>query len=152
LASFEGVIDAVDHGDRAVEGRARRDAMPLAGKRVLVAEDYPDTLRYFVAVLSDELGVEVDIAIDGQAALDAVRRAPPDLLLLDLALPRISGVTVARQLKEEADTRDIPIVGVSGELRAGNEAAVHLLGLDELLQKPIAPELLADRVRAWLTA
>jgi CheY-like chemotaxis protein len=119
---------------------------------VLVAEDYPDTLRYFVAVLSEELGVEVEVAIDGQAALDAIRRSPPDLLLLDLALPRVSGVTVARQLKDEADTRDMPIVGVSGELRAGSVAAVQQLGLDELLAKPVAPELLADRVRAWLAA
>ena len=124
----------------------------MAGKRVLVAEDYPDTLRYFVAVLSDELGVEVEVAIDGQAALDAVHRERPDLLLLDLALPRVSGVTVARQLKEEAETRDLPIVGVSGEVRAGTIAAVQLLGLDELLAKPVAPELLADRVRAWLAA
>jgi CheY-like chemotaxis protein len=119
---------------------------------VLVAEDYPDTLRYFVAVLSEELGVEVEVAIDGQAALDAIRRSPPDLLLLDLALPRVSGVTVARQLKDEAVTRAIPIVGVSGELRAATVAAVHALGLDELLPKPVAPDLLADRVRAWLAA
>jgi CheY-like chemotaxis protein len=124
----------------------------LAGKRVLVAEDYPDTLRYFVAVLSEELGVEVEVAIDGQAALDAVHRERPDLLLLDLALPRVSGVTVARQLKDGAETAGIPIVGVSGEVRAGTVAAVQMLGLDELLAKPVAPELLADRVRAWLAA
>ena len=126
--------------------------MDLAGKRVLIAEDYPDTLRYFVAVLADELGVEVEVAIDGQAALDAIRRTRPDLLLLDLALPRVSGVTVARQLKDEAETRGIPIVGVSGEVRAGTIAAVQQLGLDEFLPKPVAPELLADRVRAWLAA
>ncbi len=118
-------------------------------ERVLVVDDEEDILELVRYNLSSE-GYEVVTAVTGEAALDAARSAEPDLIVLDLMLPGIDGLDVARILKEDPRTRGIPIVMLTAR---GEEADVVRgleLGADDYLAKPFSPRILAARVGAVL--
>lgn len=106
--------------------------------RVLVVEDDAD-LRHLFSTHLALAGFTVETVGDGFAALRRIDQAPPDLLVLDLGLPMISGDCVANELAASAHTRDIPVVVVTGQLTASpptNAACV--------LWKPVAlPNLVA---------
>jgi DNA-binding response OmpR family regulator len=119
------------------------------GKRlsVLVVDDDP-TIR---GVLSTLLGFEeVDIATanDGPAALDAADRVDPDVVLLDLNLPGMSGLEVCRALKER--TGDRRVVMVTGQATRQDELAGLAAGADAFLRKPFSPLHLLEVVRGSL--
>jgi CheY-like chemotaxis protein len=132
------------------EPRRRQPRTPPP-RRVLVVDDDADTRRYLCAVLGEALGSGVDVAADGRSALARAARVRPDLVLLDLGLPDLSGVTVARLLRQDPATRTVPIVGVSGLIRA-DDGAARALGFDAVLPKPVASDALAACVRSLLEA
>lgn len=80
---------------------------------VLVVEDVPDERSFLVSVLEDA-GYAVREAADGTEALSSVATARPDLITLDITMPEQSGVAVYRKLKSDPDTKDIPVVVVTG--------------------------------------
>ncbi len=85
----------------------------IGQKRILVVEDDPDFAALMSAVLLT-VGYEVETAEDGEEAMEAVRRLPPDLITLDIHMPRQTGVMFYRRLKSEAAFRDIPVIVISG--------------------------------------
>jgi len=104
--------------------------------RILVVDDNDKNLELLVAYL-DSLPCEVATAADGVAALEAVRDDPPDLILLDIMMPRMSGFEVCRKLKTDPQTRDIPIIMVTalnelGDIERGVES-----GTDDFITKPV---------------
>ncbi|MBM3335971.1 response regulator, partial [Candidatus Sumerlaeota bacterium] len=99
-------------------------------------------------------GYEVSAAADGEEGLRLVRSARPDLLILDLKMPRVSGLEVARRLREDPDTRDIPILILSaiGE-KTGKKSEEFWragLGTDDFVSKPFDPIALLGRVEYLL--
>jgi DNA-binding response OmpR family regulator len=118
------------------------EAGPLG--RVVVIEDDRPSLDLFDVFLSGA-ALEVTTARDGQSGLEAVRRARPDAVVLDIRLPGIDGWTVLKTLKAEAETRDIPVVVVSIVEERARGAA---LGAAAYLVKPVGrEELLAALAR-----
>jgi len=112
--------------------------------RVLVVEDVEDA-REMYRHFFDFHGMDVATAPDGQAALQAVSVARPDVIVLDLAMPRMTGWEVIRSLKGRARTRDIPILAVSG---VGTAHSALDAGADGFLEKPCLPDrLLAEVLR-----
>jgi DNA-binding response OmpR family regulator len=106
-----------------------------------------------VTRLLGRAGYEVRIAESGQAGLDAVRQSPPDLILLDITLPGIDGLTVCQRIKGDPATAMIPIMLLSGidDPAAGARGAAA--GADDMLGKPFDPQVLLERVRAlWVRA
>lgn len=104
--------------------------------RILVAEDSPVNL----ALLTDLLelhGHEVLVARDGAEALEAARRERPDLVLLDLMMPRVDGFTVARALKGDPATRGLPVVALTALAMDGDERRAREAGCDAYVTKPI---------------
>ena len=101
--------------------------------------------RYVARLLSDVY--EVVAVADGQEALEAVRAAPPDLVLSDVMMPRLDGFGLVRALRADERTRTLPIILLSA--RAGEEAAVESLGTgaDDYLVKPFSARELLARVR-----
>lgn len=104
--------------------------------RILVVDDNDQNLELLVAYLDSE-PCEVVTATDGVAALEAVRQTPPDLILLDIMMPRMSGFEVCRKLKTDPETRDIPIIMVTalnevGDIERGVES-----GTDDFITKPV---------------
>jgi two-component system, OmpR family, response regulator RegX3 len=114
--------------------------------RVLVAEDDGKQAELLRRYLHHE-GHQVTIAPDGQAALDAVRSQPPDLLILDVMLPVIDGLTVCRTLRR---SYDFPVLMLTARSTEDDLLRGLDLGADDYLTKPYSPRELVARVRALL--
>jgi signal transduction histidine kinase len=119
-----------------------------AGPRILIADDNGDMRTYLVRLLSSRWTTEA--VADGQAALEAARRQPPDLVLSDVMMPRMDGVALVKALREDAKTNTIPIILLSA--RAGEDAVVAGIdtGADDYLVKPFSAQELLSRVGTHL--
>jgi DNA-binding response OmpR family regulator len=114
--------------------------------RILVAEDEPDILESVVYALERE-GFEVDAAVDGEAALEAARATEYDILVLDVMMPKLSGLDVCRVVRAESDVPIIMLTARDGEI----DRVLGLeLGADDYVVKPFSLVELASRVRALL--
>lgn len=117
--------------------------------RVLIADDNIPNCELLDAYLANE-GYEIEMAHDGQAALDCVAAEQPDLILLDIMMPKMSGYEVCQRLKEDQATCDIPIIMVTALNEMGDiEKAVNA-GADDFLTKPVNQLELRTRVRSLL--
>ena len=128
-----------------------RDAHPRAavhGSRVIVADDNSDMRAYLRELLASRY--EVESVADGREALESARRAPPDLIVSDVMMPRMDGFALLRALREDPKLRDIPTILLSA--RAGEEAVVEGLDAmaDDYLVKPFSARELIARVGAQL--
>ena len=115
-------------------------------KVILIVEDDGDLRAMFRTVLT-LCGFAVREAGDGYQALNLIEQHPPDLILLDLGLPRLDGLTVQAEVSAQALTRDIPIVIVTGEERDLSSVKVACL-----LRKPVSPDQLVTTVRRCLAS
>ncbi len=117
--------------------------------KVLIVDDNPQILELLEAYL-EPLGVQVSSAADGQAALGAVERDPPDLILLDVMMPKRSGFEVCRQLKTDPRYRETAIIMVTALNEAGDVERGRECGADDFLSKPVNKLDLLERVRNLL--
>lgn len=117
--------------------------------RLLVVDDQPINIQAIYQIFADSH--DVFMAINGQQALDFCNRTPPDLVLLDVEMSGIDGLEVCRQLKQNADTRSIPVIFVTANSSSDNENACWLAGSVDFVNKPVNPTTLYNRVRAHLT-
>ncbi|MBE9573933.1 MAG: response regulator [Proteobacteria bacterium] len=121
----------------------------MAKEKILVVDDEEDILELLKFNLSRE-GYQVSCAASGEEALSQVRSKTPDLMVLDLMLPGIDGLEVAKSLKQDPETKNIPIVMLTAK---GEEADIVTgleLGADDYITKPFSPRILVARVRAVL--
>jgi class 3 adenylate cyclase len=117
--------------------------------RILVVDDIPDNVEILRMRLGS-LGYEVVVAEDGEQALAVVRETPPDLILLDIMMPRIDGLEVVRRLKADATLPFIPVILVTAKASPTDVVAGLDAGGDDYLSKPIEHGALVARVRAML--
>lgn len=118
---------------------------------VLVVEDDPETRQFYTAALAGE-GFVVDQAHNGHQALEKALAQPPDLVLMDIAVPGIDGIELCKRLRAEAQTRHVPILAVTGyEDRQYPDRAL-LAGANNVLIKPCDPELLVAETKRLLAA
>jgi putative two-component system response regulator len=122
--------------------------MPKSGK-VLVVDDYEPNLRG-LGLLLERADYAVLTATNGRDALDIVKRERPDLVLLDVLMPGISGLDVCAELKRSDETRLTPVVLISGQQERQTRLAGLEAGADDFLNKPIDPEELQTRVRSLM--
>jgi two-component system cell cycle response regulator DivK len=115
---------------------------------VLIVEDHPLNMKLF-RVLLHSRGYETVEARDGTVGLDLARIENPDLIIMDIQLPDISGVKVIRALKSDERTRDIPIVAITASM-PDEEAKIRAAGGDGFLRKPIAAAEFLALVRLML--
>lgn len=122
-------------------------------KRILVVDDEPDVRGYLRTALEDE-GFEVETAADGAEALEKVRRNPPDLISLDLVMPKHSGARFYRELRKDKELSHIPVLIVTGHARDElGRADFHELvmsGPGVYLEKPVSPASYVAAVRRML--
>jgi two-component system alkaline phosphatase synthesis response regulator PhoP len=121
----------------------------LKGKKVLVAEDEPD-IRGLVAFSLQYAGFVVVEALNGEEAIRKAEEEQPDLILLDVRMPKMNGYEACRQLKSQESTKHIPVIFLSAR---GQEAEIKHgleLGAEEYILKPFAPDELYRRVETIL--
>lgn len=118
--------------------------------KILIADDNPQNLELLEAYMVDLPNVQVLTATDGEKTLDVIRAEHPDLVLLDVMMPKMSGFEVCKIIKADPETKDIPIVMVTAlnepmDIERGLEC-----GTDDYLTKPIVRQDLIDRVTSLL--
>ncbi len=118
-------------------------------RKILVVEDDIMNNRLLATILT-RLGYAVDTAFDGVSGLEKVECSPPDLILLDLDLPRMDGYEVARRLKQSDRSKIIPIVVVSSFAEVENRIKALDAGADDFLSKPIDQVELRARVQSLM--
>ncbi len=117
--------------------------------RILVVEDDPDIAELIVRYLQKaEFGV--DRAANGRDALDAIVEHAPDLVILDLMLPQISGLEVCRRLRADPRTSAVPVIMLTARTEESDRIVGLEVGADDYLAKPFSPGELVARVRALL--
>jgi CheY-like chemotaxis protein len=110
-----------------------------------VADDHPD-VRESLAMLLELRGHEVATACDGVEAFEAAARLRPDLVLLDLGMPRLDGYGACRRIREQAWGRDLTVIALTGWGRDGDRRQTEEAGFDDHLVKPAAPAALLEIV------
>jgi two-component system, cell cycle response regulator DivK len=125
-------------------------ALATVRKRVLIVEDNPLNMKLFSAMLSAQ-DYEVLQATDGSDGLELARRKHPDLIIMDIQLPGMSGLDVTRSLKASEATRDIPIIATTAFAMRGDEERIRAGGCDSYMAKPIAVSRFLELVEAFMT-
>jgi two-component system, cell cycle response regulator DivK len=117
---------------------------------ILVVDDHADSRELVAAVLLD-VGIAVaEAATGGEALLRAWSKPYPHLILIDLSLPDCHGTDVVRTLKQDARTRDVPVVALSASVMAADKERAAEAGCAEFIEKPVIPDALIDVIRRVL--
>ena len=116
---------------------------------ILVVEDDASMRRLLTAFLN-EAGHKVRTAADGRQGLDEALRVPPDVVILDINLPVMSGYEVARALKRSEATASVPIIAVTGRTELEDYREANSAGFDGFLTKPITADRLAEKLKLLL--
>ncbi len=119
-------------------------------KRILYIEDNEQNL-YLVTFLLEKHGFSVIPATDGQEGIDKATELKPDLILLDIQLPRMDGHTVARSLRQNPDLAVTPIVAVTSYAMAGDREKALAAGCNGYIEKPINPDTFIQQVEQHLS-
>lgn len=117
--------------------------------RILIAEDEPD-IRDLVAFTLRFAGHEVTATSNGEEAVQMASQVIPDLILMDVRMPRMTGYDACRLMKASPTLKDIPVVFLSAKGQDSEIATGLAVGAEEYLLKPFAPDQLTDRVKAIL--
>jgi CheY-like chemotaxis protein len=118
----------------------------VADKKILVVDDEPDVVSLIERTLRAD-GFQVLSAYDGIGALDLVTREKPDLILLDIMMPMMSGYEVCEQLKSNPQTQDIPILCLSSAHAPEARAQGMRAGAVDLITKPFFPAELVAQIK-----
>jgi two-component system cell cycle response regulator DivK len=119
------------------------------GKHILIVDDYPDALDIW-AIYLRSMGYQVSTAGDGAAAIAQAERLQPDLIVLDLELPRVSGFDVAKHLRRNPVTQFIPLIAATGYSHLRQLERAREAGFDQIVVKPCDPDLLVEEIERLL--
>jgi two-component system alkaline phosphatase synthesis response regulator PhoP len=121
----------------------------MAKGKILVVDDE----IYIVHILDFSLGMEgyeVLTALDGEQALEKARAEHPDLIVLDIMMPKLDGYETCKLLKADANTKDIPVILLSAKGRNVDQKIGFEVGADDYITKPFSPRKLVERINAIL--
>ena len=121
----------------------------MAKGKILVVDDE----IYIVHILDFSLGMEayeVVTALDGEQALEKARAEHPDLIVLDIMMPKLDGYETCKMLKAGAETRNIPVILLSAKGRNVDQKVGFEVGADDYITKPFSPRKLVERINSIL--
>ncbi len=116
---------------------------------ILLVEDNPDNRLTVLAILEEE-GFELFIAEDGKQGVQMVKEKMPDLILMDIQLPTMSGMEAIKAIKDDPATNKIPIIAVTARAMKGDKKTILDAGADDYVSKPINPAELQAKVKKWM--
>ncbi|MBI4349074.1 MAG: response regulator [Elusimicrobia bacterium] len=114
--------------------------------KLLIVDDEADLVEA-LALRFEVSGFQVSTAPDGPSGLERARRTHPDIVLLDVAMPGMSGWDVCRALKADASTRDTPVLIMTAAMLRGSEEAARAAGADGVVRKPFDDRALVETVK-----
>lgn len=123
----------------------------MIGKTIVMVEDNPDNRTIYSLVLEHH-GYEVVGAVDAESGLELVARRHPDLVLMDISLPRMDGFEATKRLKRDPRTSDIPVVALTAHAFDEDRQRAREIGFDGYLVKPLEPRRVLEEVRRFLAA
>jgi len=118
-------------------------------KRILIIEDDRDIVELVRYNLANE-GFQVSAAFDGGTGLNTLKKTPPDLLLLDLMLPKLSGLEICREIRRDDSLNRLPILMLTARGEEADRVVGLEMGADDYVTKPFSPRELLARVKALL--
>jgi len=118
-------------------------------KRILIIEDDRDIIELVRYNLVNE-GFQISAASDGTAGLASLKKSPPDILLLDLMLPRLSGLEICKEIRRDSALNRLPILMLTARGEEADRVVGLEMGADDYVTKPFSPRELVARVRALL--
>ncbi len=118
--------------------------------KILVVDDEPTIVRLMEFILARQ-GHEMLVAVNGEEALEKIRAHSPDLVLLDIMMPRIDGYEVARAVRADPATALLPIIMLSAKAQEEDIRKGLEIGVDEYITKPFSPEHLVHVVAGYLS-
>ena len=121
------------------------------GEKILIVEDNPQSMRLIEMILKAE-DYTLLKAIDGEEALDIAEKEYPDLILMDVQLPDMDGMTVVRMLRENKVTKDIIILALTAYAMKGDKERMLRMGCDDYISKPIDVQGFINTVRRFLSS
>ena len=119
-------------------------------RKILIADDEERIRGLVVATLSADERYEVITAADGALAVSVCQAERPDLVFLDLLMPKMDGYAVCRELKSSPETRDIKIVMLTAMAQESDRRTAMKLGVDDFVTKPFSPMALAAKLEEML--
>jgi two-component system alkaline phosphatase synthesis response regulator PhoP len=126
-----------------------REVSGMAKGKILVVDDE----IYIVHILDFSLGMEgyeVVTALDGEQALERARAEKPDLIVLDIMMPKLDGYETCKRLKADPETKDVPVILLSAKGRNVDQKVGFEVGADDYITKPFSPRKLVERINAIL--
>jgi two-component system sensor histidine kinase/response regulator len=125
------------------------DMASIRGARVLLVEDN-DINQAVATHMLEEAGLAVEVAENGQVALDCLAQASYDLVLMDMQMPVMDGITATTAIRRTARLRGLPIVAVTANVMPQDRQRCMAAGMNDFLAKPIEPEQLNHVLRKWI--
>ena len=130
------------------EQQTAHDAMSK-NRKILVVDDSP-TVRKLISGKLEKCGHEVVCAVDGADALEKIKELKPDLVLLDITMPRMDGYQVCKHIRGDEETKDVPVVMISGKDGFFDKVRGRMAGTSGYITKPFGPETLMKTVETYL--
>jgi two-component system cell cycle response regulator DivK len=122
---------------------------PMAGERILIVDDNAMSLK-LAAYLMQARGYDVTVAVDAEAALDAIDLQHPDVMLMDIQLPGIDGLELVRRLRADVTSQHLLIIAVTAYAMKGDQERALAAGCDGYITKPIDTRSLPDTIARYL--
>lgn len=119
-------------------------------KKIIIVDDEADILRLTLLRL-EKYGFDVITAVNGVDAIDKIQKEMPDVVLLDMAMPLLTGDEVCRRLKNNKELKHIPIILFTASSNTMTEMRARLLGADDFIVKPFDPNALISKIEGVLT-
>ncbi len=117
-------------------------------KSLLLIEDNPDNMETLIAVIGDRY--DRIIAADGMSGLDLAVSRLPDLILMDISLPGMDGISVVKHLKSNPKTKNIPAIALTAFAMKGDRERILASGFDDYVAKPLDPDTLMNTIERWI--
>ncbi len=118
--------------------------------RVLIADDEQD-IKDIIQMYLESQGYEIETAYDGLDAVDRVQSWNPDVVLLDIMMPLMDGISVCRKIKSDPATKDIAVIMISAASKREKEGEAYQAGADAYVLKPFEPADLVKKIEQSLT-
>lgn len=123
--------------------------MQNPSKKILIVEDNGDNRELLVKILKP-IGCQIIEAVDGEEALQKASAERPDLILMDISIPKIDGYEVTRRLRGQQDFKNIPIIALTAHAMKGDREKALQVGCDDYISKPINIRELPNKILGFL--